>query len=367
LSHPLRFLRWSGILAHRPVSYVKFNPVHFDAPGPFDASPPPGVTVDDRHRITTTGATMSHVIAIEQGLANSDGQVFDRNGRLVEGATHKHRGNRAYLRWVSMAGKQRVHPRVPRLERYSGEVAVLTASTQHIYFHWLHEVLARMQMAEQSSSRRTLYYIDAHLPVQRETLDLLGIGPDRIINAADTAVLQADRLLIPCHQIMNGREFPEWSLRYLRDCFLPSAGAPAGRGTRRLYVSRRASRHRRIRNEEAVLHILERFGFEEYVAERFSFREQVRSFGEAEAVVAPHGSGLANIVFCRPGTTVVELFPGAFSDLYYRLAAAMELSYRALGGDAGPAWTTADYSIDPVRLSTVVNETGLRRYNRPGA
>jgi Glycosyltransferase 61 len=38
-----------------------------------------------------------------------------------------------------------------------------------------------------------------------------------------------------------------------------------------------------------------------------SLEDTMRFFNEAVMVVAPHGAGLANLVFCEPGTYVVEV------------------------------------------------------------
>ena len=55
--------------------------------------------------------------------------------------------------------------------------------------------------------------------------------------------------------------------------------------------------------------------------------EQVRVFRDAEAVVAPHGSGLANVVFSSPGAKLIELFPEVTVDLYFRVSRALGLDY----------------------------------------
>lgn len=39
-----------------------------------------------------------------------------------------------------------------------------------------------------------------------------------------------------------------------------------------------------------------------------SLLEQIQLFANAEIVIGPHGAGMANILFCDPGTKVVELF-----------------------------------------------------------
>ena len=46
-------------------------------------------------------------------------------------------------------------------------------------------------------------------------------------------------------------------------------------------------------------------------------------------VVAPHGAGLANLVFCEAGTRVVEFFNRAYvNGNFWRLAALRGLDYR---------------------------------------
>jgi capsular polysaccharide biosynthesis protein len=57
-----------------------------------------------------------------------------------------------------------------------------------------------------------------------------------------------------------------------------------------------------------------------------SLAEQMSLFAGADAVVAQHGAALANLVWCRPGTAVVEIEhvrprPAYFGDL----ARAMDL------------------------------------------
>jgi capsular polysaccharide biosynthesis protein len=50
-------------------------------------------------------------------------------------------------------------------------------------------------------------------------------------------------------------------------------------------------------------------GFSTHMLEDLSFDEQITLFSQAEFVVAPHGAGLANLLFCQPGTKVLELCP----------------------------------------------------------
>jgi capsular polysaccharide biosynthesis protein len=88
-----------------------------------------------------------------------------------------------------------------------------------------------------------------------------------------------------------------------------SEGASVGTAPRRIYVSRDDARLRRVLNESEILPLLNEAEFEPVALSRLPIGRQVSLFRHAEAVVAPHGAGLAHIAWCRPGTKVVEFFP----------------------------------------------------------
>ncbi|CAM9295420.1 unnamed protein product, partial [Heterosigma akashiwo] len=80
-----------------------------------------------------------------------------------------------------------------------------------------------------------------------------------------------------------------------------------------------------------------------YAAEGRPVAEQAALFGAAAAVVAPHGSGLANLAFAlRPGElTLVELLPWSYPNLtFYLLGAALGLGRHCLwAADGADAYT----------------------------
>ncbi|MGD2081739.1 MAG: glycosyltransferase family 61 protein [Chromatiales bacterium] len=63
-----------------------------------------------------------------------------------------------------------------------------------------------------------------------------------------------------------------------------------------------------IENHGALADALAPFGFISYRLEELGFEEQIALFYDAEAVVAAHGAGLANLVFSR-NVDVLELHP----------------------------------------------------------
>ncbi|MDH4228514.1 MAG: glycosyltransferase family 61 protein [Nitrospirota bacterium] len=154
------------------------------------------------------------------------------------------------------------------------------------------------------------------------------------------------------------------SLLSIRDLFQRHYGvgqgggqgdATPGQGHRgsRVYVSRNDAALRRTINEEAVMDILSRHGFSSHVTGRMAFRQQAELFSGAEAVVAVHGSGLANLMFCRPGTVVIEVFSADFrDDSFIKLARAMGLDYHFL--ISGEGNSRQDVAIDVVALERMV-------------
>ncbi len=82
---------------------------------------------------------------------------------------------------------------------------------------------------------------------------------------------------------------------------------PPARRDGRIYIARRGGR--RVANAELLQPFLERQGFTTYYMEDYSIDEQIDMFSQAEWVIGPHGAELGNLLFCRPGTRVLELAP----------------------------------------------------------
>jgi capsular polysaccharide biosynthesis protein len=74
-----------------------------------------------------------------------------------------------------------------------------------------------------------------------------------------------------------------------------------------IYIARADAFKRRLVNEHEVVEALSPLGFRWVVLDGMALRDQVALFSRARCVVAPHGAGLANLVFSPPGTRVVEI------------------------------------------------------------
>ncbi|MDC0233299.1 glycosyltransferase family 61 protein, partial [Pelagibacteraceae bacterium] len=64
-----------------------------------------------------------------------------------------------------------------------------------------------------------------------------------------------------------------------------------------------------ILNEADLIDKLKENGFKIISTSQYEILDQINFFVNAKIVLSPYGSGLANIVFCNPGTKVYEISP----------------------------------------------------------
>jgi hypothetical protein len=130
----------------------------------------------------------------------------------------------------------------------------------------------------------------------------------------------------------------------------------------RYYISREDSAIRRVKNESEVLGYLEKHGFRKLVLDGKSVTEQAKLFACAEWIVAPHGAGLTNILFCASGTKVLEFYPEGYSCLtYFSMSDVKGLLY---GCTAFPPLDAShpkasDYVVELSKLEAMLLRMGI--------
>jgi capsular polysaccharide biosynthesis protein len=231
---------------------------------------------------------------------------------------------------------------------YKARVAVLATDGAGIYFHWFFQLLPRFELIRRAGvdidSIEYFVVNDVSKPFQRESIKALGIEPSRIIESSKVPYLTARELIVPSIPIGSGCYW-SWMCQFLRVTFLGTgAGRRTGTVGRRVYISRGLASYRRVLNEADVIRLLRRHGFEEIRFEQLSMWEQAESMASCEAVVAPHGAGLSNIVFCSPGTKVIEIFsPELVTGYFWKLSNQMNLDYYYILGKGPPATLLENY------------------------
>ena len=257
---------------------------------------------------------------------------------------------------------------LPQPRRLSGRAALLTDYRAMGYGHWMMEVVPRWQMVlDAGFDPASIDHVIVNGTLagfQQETLELLEIPESKIVQSMWSQHVLADELIVPSN-IGDIRSPNPWAFNHLRKRFGPTSGSGAGT-KRRLYVTRSQTTHRRVENEAAVRRILEQRSFEVFVAEDHSLTEKAVLFSQAEAVVGPTGAGLTHLVFCQPGTSVLEFLNPEALDLYYWSASnvlGLDHSYVPVlavsdGADSSPGSST-DVRVDLDQLAQALDALDL--------
>jgi capsular polysaccharide biosynthesis protein len=174
------------------------------------------------------------------------------------------------------------------------------------YSHWVMRYLMKLSLTEKSEkySKLPLLINQDLKKFQREYLELLGIGSDKLIQLPRPQFIQCKDLFVPTmfrnHAVM--REGIDWLRNRLSEYMRPSTFFSS-----RLFISRADSSGRKLMNEEELFAKLEKMGFQNLVLGEMTVREQIAAFAGAEIIVGPHGAGLTNIVFAPFTAAIIEI------------------------------------------------------------
>jgi tetratricopeptide (TPR) repeat protein len=224
----------------------------------------------------------------------------------------------------------------PPIYNVEGTVAVISGFSCMTYYHWLVDLLPKLGLI--SKSEIPLKNIDKFLvpkysSFHKETLDIMGIPPERILEVSQFPHIKADRLIITpnvCHLRPS-------SLKFLRDNLMSPVAKLSLEQPERIYISRRLAMGRKFINENEVIEFLARLGFITIDGELLSVAEKISLFSGAKVVVGICGSGLTNLAFCQPGTKVIEIFQPhmSLSQHYYWFCCYLGLEYFLLKAELG--------------------------------
>ncbi len=289
-----------------------------------------------------------HVLRVRNGCVGFEGLIFDRNRLFLHDPIYRRsfaelcrssrgfrldwRGGRARvparldLRWPRSWSERAIHlhPRhqrssqadtPPYVERFT-RLASIVHRVSGTYYHWLLESLPRLLQVSRHLER------DPDLKVlidfdfggsfantwTEQYLQLLGVASASIVRYDPSRIYAARQLLIPgpvCCGIPQ-RE----SLMAIRRTLLPLAAPHDTRAI--IAVSRANASCRRARHWPELVEGLRQLGGSEVIdfnSDDWRVRDQIALFSSARAVIGVHGAGLANTVFCPPGTPVAEIIP----------------------------------------------------------
>jgi capsular polysaccharide biosynthesis protein len=215
-------------------------------------------------------------------------------------------------------------------KKYSGTVFSLLSGggATDYYYHWVIDSIPRLYLLKQSGLHDQVNYFlvpNYAYAFQKQYLKHFGICESRIIDATQVRHIQADRLIVTSY-IRVMAHLPPWVPKFLHHAFVDPS--PSER-RKLIYIARGdAARNRKVLNEAELIQMLQRMGFEIYFLSTLDVKRQAELFSTAEIIVASHGGGLTNLVFCQTGTKVLEFFPDNYvNHLFYDICVKNGLVY----------------------------------------
>lgn len=265
--------------------------------------------------------------------------------------------------------------KLPTVRHVRGTAVMLRPSVRN-YCHWMLESLSGFHLLEKGGYR--LADIDHFIvqgccsDYQSATLAELGVPQSKVIRTVDCPHAKVDRLIVPSSPFSpflpdRGIGATRWACQFLRDTF--SGGVQReepGAARLRLYVGRADASLRRVLNEDALIECLRSLGFS--IVQRLGempVTDQATLFSSAGMIVSPHGAALTNLVFCSPGTTVVELFsPNWIHPCYANLCALMGYEYRYYIARSGHTGERGENAFDLMVSQRERRASALRSIRR---
>ncbi|HLK65926.1 MAG TPA: glycosyltransferase 61 family protein [Bryobacteraceae bacterium] len=242
----------------------------------------------------------------------TEGSVFDREG-VWKGEGYLQQAPAEHNPWISRGphGLSASEKSLAAAPEFDGTWIIFYNGNLHNYYHWLVEglvgldLLAGTAVASSSLTIALPKSMDiAALLDHRESLQAIGLGAHKVIEIGSPLIKVREAIWIEPSLVQS---MPKPYLKNFQQRIATLPPGNPGRA-RRLLVARRGPT-RMIHNLDEVESFLAGYGFQTVFLEGMSMQEQLLLFRSAEFVIGPHGAGLANLLFCSPGTKVIELMP----------------------------------------------------------
>ena len=187
------------------------------------------------------------------------------------------------------------------------------------YWHLLSEELpALYRLQKNGITISDFQHLIIHLnryKFQNQIYELFDVPKSKFIELSRFPHLQADQLF--CFSPIYQPDIE--ALTWVRDHMLSFVKNKV-LADRRLFIDRESSRSKRIVNQQELMEILAKYDFEIFKPEDHSVLEQIAIFRNSYFIIGAHGAALANLMFCKPQTNVIEIrskfHNGSFSAPY---------------------------------------------------
>jgi hypothetical protein len=243
----------------------------------------------------------------------SEGSVFDRSG-VSRGLGYLQ--DSPPVSWLSR-GSDGIWLSEKALDAapvYKKSCLIFYNGNLHNYYHWMVEGILTLDVLARAIGphREVSILLPKSVEIDqvfdhRASLRAIGLDGYDILEVAADLIKVREAIWVDSDLI---RSTPAPCVKDFQQRVAARYAGSRGPRNRRLLVARKGPIPTRvIHNLGEVQAFLSSRGFETVYLEGMSIADQISLFQHAEFVIGAHGAGLSNLLFCEPGTKVIEFMP----------------------------------------------------------
>ena len=220
----------------------------------------------------------------------------------------------------------------------NGSIAYLSNSNVNNYAHWFQFTLPLLYFYWKSIKKEMIdYYYVGDIEIKKFQLDSLaqlGIKKEQIINYPCNS--DCVYMAIKENPIQLGfAKFNDLSsINFNQSIFADKNSLLNLKSPKKIFIERGNVTYRKLLKSDQLITFLKNEGYYFCALDKLTFKEQAILFYNADNIIAPHGAALTNIMFCKPDTKLLELFPYKYQDwTFYTLSAYGKLNYFYMVGE----------------------------------
>ena len=218
-------------------------------------------------------------------------------------------------------------------------LSVIQDISANNYFHFLFDVAAKIIISSKKYNLNSFRYIllpTIKYSFQKDIIKALGLDIKKIIDAGKLRHIETDTAIVPQHPyFFEGfiwdayKKLPKWLVLLLINKFLNLKKRT--KKINKIFIDRTDTSHlhNQIDNQTVVDSFLKKYQFTKIKLSKYTFFEQIYLFNNSKYIIGAHGAGMANLIFCKKNTIVIELKANTFSKnyLYKRISKICDLKY----------------------------------------
>ena len=203
------------------------------------------------------------------------------------------------------------------------------------YYHWLIDVLPRLIILEKEINKNkdiNLLVPDCNISYQKESIKCFFKNKKiNLVSLYNNKFSQFKKIIL-CSNNENFEYLNYYLLSKLKKKILYHAKKKNfifNKTFEKIYISRDDARNKRsFKHDQEIENFLVKKGFKIVILSEFSFLEQAIIFNRAKVISGLHGAGLANILFSKKKTKIIEFTSPKWPDMFEKLSKCLMLTYK---------------------------------------